>query len=224
MGRPPVSETDSFIDEVTEEVRRDRLFRLWKKYGWMVIGVIVLAVAGAAVKQWLDHQAVEDRRAAGAALIDAAEEADPAARAAAFEGLSQELDGGAAVLANLRAATAHQEAGETAKALEILDAIAADDVLARAYTDMAAFRALSLRAADMAPSQLVDELGALAAPDAPYRLLALEARANALVTLGDLDAARSDMREILDDPQAPQGLAQRVQALLLIIGDGEDAG
>jgi hypothetical protein len=28
-----VSETDSFIQEVTEEVRHDRMFRLWKKYG-----------------------------------------------------------------------------------------------------------------------------------------------------------------------------------------------
>jgi len=40
-----LSNPDSFIDEVTEEVRRDRLFRLFRKYGWIGV-VIILGLVG----------------------------------------------------------------------------------------------------------------------------------------------------------------------------------
>ena len=30
-----MSNPDSFIEEVTEEVRRDKLFALFRKYGWI---------------------------------------------------------------------------------------------------------------------------------------------------------------------------------------------
>ena len=39
-----MSNPDSFIDEVTEEVRRDRLFAVFRKYGW--IGVLAGGVRG----------------------------------------------------------------------------------------------------------------------------------------------------------------------------------
>ena len=34
-----MSDTDSFIDEVTEEVRRDALFAQFRRYGWHARGV-----------------------------------------------------------------------------------------------------------------------------------------------------------------------------------------
>ena len=43
-----MSNSDSFIDEVTEEVRKDRLFQLFRRYGWIAGVVIVLIVGGAA--------------------------------------------------------------------------------------------------------------------------------------------------------------------------------
>ena len=43
QGVAGLSNHDSFIDEVTEEVRRDRLFAAFRKYGW--IGVLLVAVS-----------------------------------------------------------------------------------------------------------------------------------------------------------------------------------
>ncbi len=34
--------------EIDEEVRRDRAAELWKKYGWLLTGLAVLAVAAMA--------------------------------------------------------------------------------------------------------------------------------------------------------------------------------
>ena len=52
-----MSETDSFIDEVTEEVRRDKLFALFRKYGWIGIAAVLLIVGGAA---WVDAEDSSD--------------------------------------------------------------------------------------------------------------------------------------------------------------------
>ena len=39
-----MSDTDSFIDEVTEEVKRDRLFATMRKYGWIAVLIVLLLV------------------------------------------------------------------------------------------------------------------------------------------------------------------------------------
>ena len=51
-----VSDSDSFISEVSEEVRRDRMFALWRKYGPFLIGAIALIVAAAGLKAYLDAE------------------------------------------------------------------------------------------------------------------------------------------------------------------------
>ncbi len=48
-----MSNNDSFIDEVTEEVRRDRLFGLYRKYGWIGLVLILGIVGGTAANEWL---------------------------------------------------------------------------------------------------------------------------------------------------------------------------
>ena len=47
-----VSNPDSFIDEVTEEVRRDKLFAFFRRYGWIGVVLALLIVGGAAYSEW----------------------------------------------------------------------------------------------------------------------------------------------------------------------------
>ena len=42
-----MSDTDSFIEEVSEEVRRDKLYATFKKYGWIAALFILVVVGGA---------------------------------------------------------------------------------------------------------------------------------------------------------------------------------
>ncbi|PKP62151.1 MAG: hypothetical protein CVT86_08330, partial [Alphaproteobacteria bacterium HGW-Alphaproteobacteria-8] len=51
-----MSDSDSFIQEVSEEVRRDRMFRLWKRYAPLVLAAIVLVIGATALSAWLDHR------------------------------------------------------------------------------------------------------------------------------------------------------------------------
>lgn len=46
------NENDSFIDEVTEDLRRDRLFAAFRRYGW-IAGLVILAIVGGAA--WREY-------------------------------------------------------------------------------------------------------------------------------------------------------------------------
>ena len=55
-GASGMSETDSFIEEVTEEVRRDRLFAFFRRFGWILVLTIILIVGYAAWTEWQKSQ------------------------------------------------------------------------------------------------------------------------------------------------------------------------
>ena len=43
-----VSNNESFIDEVSEAVRRDQLFATFRRYGWIAALLVIVQVGGAA--------------------------------------------------------------------------------------------------------------------------------------------------------------------------------
>ncbi|NNL35893.1 MAG: hypothetical protein HKP35_08755, partial [Silicimonas sp.] len=66
-----MSNQDSFIDEVTDEVRKDRLYALYRKYGWVAALAVILLVGGAAANEWRKASARTQAEAAGDALLTA---------------------------------------------------------------------------------------------------------------------------------------------------------
>ncbi len=218
-----MSDRDSFIDEVSEEVRRDRMFSLWKRYGPFVIGAVVAVVIATGVKAWLDGEAADAARQAGGALIAAAD-APPAEAAAALESLAAETDHkGAALLARLRAAAALAAAGETAKAADAYDEVAADAGADRTLQDFAAYRAVALRAPAMEPVAAAAAFAPIAEGAGPFRLLGLEGQASAWIREGRRDDAIDALRRITEADETPNGLRQRVAATLTALGAPIDA-
>ena len=47
-----MSETDSFIDEVSEEVRKDKLYATMRKYGWLAVVIVLTLVGGTAFREY----------------------------------------------------------------------------------------------------------------------------------------------------------------------------
>jgi len=151
-----VSNTDSFIEEVTEEVRRDRLFALMRRYGWIALTAVLIAVGGAA---WNEYRKAS-QRAAAEALGDAILAArDTGAPAEALAGVEAGTPAGAALVALLRA-DALADAGDTQAALAVLDGV--DAAAGQVYAQLAALKALILRGPDMDPAQFRIGMGALA--------------------------------------------------------------
>ena len=78
-----MSDTDSFIDEVNEEVRRDRFYFMLKRYGWIAVLAVILLVGGAAWNEYQKAQARAEAETLGDAMFAALSAEDTAARASA---------------------------------------------------------------------------------------------------------------------------------------------
>ena len=57
-----MSLNDSFIQEVSDEVRRDRLFGLFRRYGWVAACLILFLVGGAGINEWRKSQGYDKNK------------------------------------------------------------------------------------------------------------------------------------------------------------------
>ena len=213
-----MSNQDSFIDEVTEEVRRDKLYALYRKYGWIAVLCVVILVGGAALNEWRKATAKAAAEAAGDSLLAAIDGETPEARAAALSGLELPADAGQRAITIMLQAGAEVEAGNEARAAEILDGVAADTTLPARFRDLAALKAAMLSAGTMLPEDRITKLIPLAVPGSPYRLLALEQIALAEVEKGDRDKALETLAKITEDAAVTQDLRARVSQLIVALG------
>lgn len=217
-----MSDTDSFIDEVNDEIRRDRLFGMFRRYGWIAITAVVLLVGGAGVNEYLKAQDRAKAETLGDSLVAALEAEDAAGRAAALGDLTLEGDAGA-LAAFLETERALQD-DDTAAAAEALSALAGDPDLSPLYRDLAVLGQV-LAEGDTTPA--ADRLAALdplTAPGAPYRLLALEQQAAIRAETGETAQALAILNDILVDTELTPGLRLRVTQLIVALGGELDAG
>ncbi len=183
-----MSETDSFLDEVAEEVRRDKLYGYARKYGWIAVLAVVLLVGGAAYLEWSKARTEAQAQARGDAMIAALNIDSAPERAAALAEVANEADAAKAVI-ELRRAAVLAEAGDKTGAIAVLDELAGSADVEPLYQELAKLKAVILRGPDMDQAQRMAALDALANPGAPFRTVALEQRAVALLDSGDKDGA-----------------------------------
>lgn len=200
-----MSNTDGFVDEVTEELQRDKLFAAFRKYGWIGLVAVVLLVAGASYTEWTRAQARAQAQARGDAIRAALVPTDAGARAAA-------LADQAGPVAELLRASALIEADQEPEAAQALTQVSGHPV----YTDLAQLKRAMLRSTP--DSEALPALTALAAPGGPFRLIAMEQLAMRAVANGDFDEAETQLRAVLEDAGVTAGLRERATTLLLALG------
>lgn len=209
-----MSNPDSFIDEVTEEVRRDRLFRLFRKYGWIGVLIIVGLVGGTAWTEWSKSRAAAKAQAFGDAVLDALDQGAPDERRAALAAVP--VAGDQSALMNLILSS---DAGEDKAArLAALDKISADTTLPAAYRDLAVLRRVLLAGTDMPLADRRAALQEISAPGRPYRVLAQEQLGYLLIEEGKKDEAVAALTELLQDQDASGSLRARVSQMVTALG------
>jgi len=214
-----MSSNDSFIDEVTEEVRRDRLYALFRRWAWLGVLVILLAVGSAAFIEWQKVRRAAAAAQSGDALLDALAAPAPAERAAALAGV-----GVGGPLPPLLIAGQEVLAEDIPAAVATLQALAADPAQPALYRDLAALRALMLEAGTMAPEARIAALQPLAIPGATFAPLAQEQIALARIEAGDVAGARDTLDALLADAATPASLRNRAGVLRDALGgDTADA-
>jgi hypothetical protein len=207
--------------EVDEEVRREKLQRLWERHSNLIVAIallIVLAVAGWRGYEWWEGKKATESGAQFEAAIALAESGKQAEAQAAFAKVAQDGSTGYRILARFR------EAAETAKtdpaaAAKLYDSLATDSSLDRALRDLAAVRE-GLILVDTAPlAEMTAKLESLTTADRPFRHTARELLALSAWRNGDTAAAKRWLDLIATDAETPAGTRARMDVLTTLSND-----
>ena len=211
--------------EIDEDLRRDRLGKLWSKYGKYLVGLVVLIIVGTAAfvawRGWQQRQAAEEgvRYGAAATLLRDGS-TDEAIKA--FEALGND-GGGYGLLARLEAAELKAKHGDQAGGVAALQAIAADTRLDQTYRDLALVLA-GLHSLDSEqPGTVIARIAPLISPDNPWRFMALEITALAQLKDGNQAEALKTYTQLADDLAAPQSLRARAAEMVASLNKGKPA-
>jgi hypothetical protein len=211
-----VSDTDSFIDEVTEEVRRDRLFGLMKRYGWIAALAVLLIVGGAAWNEWRKAQDRAAAEAFGDSIKSALELPERDARATALAAIDAPDAGGQAVVDLLAAAelgTANAD-----EAANRLLTVADREGIEPVYRQLATLKAVALPDSGLSLEDRRNRLEGLALSGGLVRLLAEEQLAMIEIETGETSAAIDRLTKVAQDAQATAGLRRRASQVIVALG------
>lgn len=211
-----MSDSDSFIEEVTEEVRRDRLFGLMRRYGWIAVLAVLLLVGGAAWNEWRKYQERQAAQALGDAVVAALSADGRDARASAL-GMIDPSDPQANAIVTLLAAAESAQAAPVATAERLLS-LADDSRIDEVYRRIATLKAVTLPDSGLAPQERAARLETMLGGQGVLRLLAEEQLALIEVETGESSAALDRLKRIVADAEATPGLRRRAAQVIVALG------
>jgi hypothetical protein len=208
--------SEEFFREVDEELQRERLGALWKRYGTHVVLAAVALLLGVASWNgwhwWQERQRLAEARAWDEALAPV-RQGRPAEAGPALMGFAEGASPGVAVLARLNAAAAEVAAGKRPEAAEALAAAAGTDGADPLLRDAATLLEIADTVDEAAPEELLRRIEPLTEEGASWRYTARELKAAVLVRAGRVDEARKLLDALASDPQAPASLQRRASTL-----------
>ncbi len=211
-----VDKNDSLLREVDEELRREQMEKLWKKYGNYALVVAALIVLGVGGYKFMESRKIAAAESSGGrfqSAIETLREGKSADAATAFSEIAKSGPQGYAALAKLQLAGSHLKAGKPADALAAYEDLAksgADPIL----TGFARLQAATVRAGEADFTEMKNRLNDLVADASPWRTSARELLGVAAMKAGKYDEARKQFEQIMGDRRAPPGVVDRVQTMM----------
>lgn len=205
--------SDTLIREVDEELRRDRMRKLWQQAGPFVIGgavLVVLVVAG--YEGWTWWQKSQSAKSSDQ-FYAAAELADGTDLAAAQKALGDVIaqgSGGYPALARFREAALLSQNGKTDEAIAAYDGLSTSESNPH-LRDMALVLAANLMADKGDVAAVQQRVIGLLTPTAPLRNAAREVLGLTQYKAGKLDDALVSFQAVAEDPAAGSDLRSRIQ-------------
>ena len=210
-----MSDTDSFIDEVTEEVRRDRMFNLLRRYGWIAVVAVLLLVGGAAWNEWRLSQQRTQSEALGDAIVSALQLETAAERATALQKIET-----AEAPAIVQLLSAAELAGDDrgGEAIAQLAAVQSNGTLPLIYRHIAEFKALVIEDDSQRAETRRTGFENLISSGSALRVLAEEQLALLDIAANDVDGALVRLQRLLEDSEITPGVRRRVTQLITALG------
>ena len=210
-----MSNNESFMQEVSEEVRKDRFYRILKKWGWVGIALIVALVGGASFNEWNKESKINSARNLGDRVLAAIASKDVSdLKEIEIKNVSQDI-----FIKNLMSAIlfSDDKLDASKKALEEIGGIPG---ITKTYKDLNAFKLglLLLKSGNLTGEERFGVFEALVEPGSPFRSLAKEQQALILIEQGNIELAIKTLMEITDDSETTDTLRRRVAQLRISLG------
>jgi hypothetical protein len=200
--------TDVF-DELSDDLRREKLNQFWKENGNWIIGGALGAVLLTGTLTFWRHWEHQRNMEATATLSRLVETADMAK----LEGFAATSSKNHAMMARFLAADTYLARNEKDKARALYDDIAATSGLDRLWRDLARLHSISLRL-DKDPAELLEkQLADLSGDKSVWRYTAREMEALLAARQGKMQQAAELLAAIAADADAPEDARQRAFSL-----------
>ncbi|MCF6221516.1 MAG: tetratricopeptide repeat protein [Robiginitomaculum sp.] len=208
-----------FINEVEEELRKDKYNQLLRKFGPYIVAVIFMIVAVTGYTEYNKSKISNTAKSASAAYVSASKvEASGDLQAAInkFTALASVAPDGYAGLSLTRAAGLKVQLGDMDGAVSLFDQ-AAEKFSHPIHKDLASLKAAYILLDQGRYDDVQARAGQLALDGAPYADLAKELLAHAALKSGDTATARTQFAYLSNAPGVLGGVKSRAgQALALI--------
>jgi hypothetical protein len=216
---PPTEE--AFLREVDEELRREQMQTMWKRYGIVALVVVLLGLAAfAAFLFWRAESLKQaeghgERMSAAIADIQAGRITDAGKK---LDALIADGGPGYRVAGMLTKAAIATDKGDRKAAAALYAGIAADEKLAQPYRDIALIRQTLVEYDDLKPQQVIDRMKPLAIKDNAFFGTAGELTAIALIQTNRSAEAGRLLAAVAQDSNTPPSLRARTERLAITLG------
>ena len=220
MARTPQT-NEAFLREVDEELRRDELARLWKRWGRVLVAAIAIGlIAFGAFLWWRDYQAKQ----AGLegeklnATIEQLSQSRFDQAAPALKELGQSSRPGYRAASQLAAGAVASQRGDTKAAIAAFSSVAKDEKVAEPFRNLALIRQTTVEFDTLSPDQVIARMQPLAQKGSPWFGSAGELVAAAHLKAGRTEDAGALYAAMAADPGVPQTLRSRAAQMASVLG------
>ncbi len=208
-----------FINEVEEELRKDKYNLLLRKYGPYIVAIIFAIISFAAYIEYKSNAvSVMARRASTSFEAGKKLEANGDVKAAgdSFTALAEVAPSGYAGLSLVHAAGIKVQQGDMDAAVTLFDQ-AANAFEKPRHKDLQTYKAALILVSTGRLDDAQARLSVLIQEKSPYQDLARELETQILYTKGDLGAARSKVNYLITAPGVSPGIKFRSKQMMGLI-------
>lgn len=216
---------ETFLKEVDEELRREQINTFFTRYGWWLIGGVVLILVAVGGFLWWKSRQAEAGQGAAENLLVVAEQVERNQMAPAKSGidaLAQSDIEGYRAAALFARATSQAQGGDSRAAIATLRQIGDDQSLDQVYRDAALVRRTQLEFDGLQPQEVIRRLNGMATGGGAWAGAAGELVGVAHLKMNRPDLAGPIFVRIARDSNAPATLRQRASLMAGSLGFDPD--
>lgn len=212
---------EAFLREVDEELRRDQIARVVKRWGIVIVAAVVIALLAFGGWLWWSHEQGKKSEAQGEQLTQILNDLEAGNRStveARLKPLAESDNAGYRATAKLTLASLKLQANDAKAAAAGFKAVAEDQSLPKPFRDLALVRQTAAEYDSLKPQEVVARLKPLAVEGGPWFGSAGEMVAIAYLNLNKPDLAGPLFAAIAKDESVPESIRSRAVQMAGVLG------